>query len=155
MRETTTAHYRFSDLDWPKSSSSTRLCNSSNRIQILLTPLLYWLPIFSNQFTKQKRRLWQYGLWSFQARGKKLERFFHKNQHTQRKLLNFEFWINGELSKIGHHFSNKFTDRNFVAFSEYMNFTKMMPYIWQLVINPKLKIQQFPLGMLILMQKSF
>jgi hypothetical protein len=21
--------------------------------------------------------------------------------------LNFEFWINGELSKIGHHFSNK------------------------------------------------
>ena len=24
----------------------------------------------------------------------------HKNQHTQRKLLNFEFWINGELSKI-------------------------------------------------------
>ena len=34
-------------------------------------------------------------------------RFLHKNQHTQRKLLNFEFWINGELSKIGHHFSNK------------------------------------------------
>ena len=30
-------------------------------------------------------------------------RFLHKNQHTQRKLLNFEFWINGELSKIGHH----------------------------------------------------
>ena len=22
-------------------------------------------------------------------------------------VLNFEFWINGELSKIGHHFSNK------------------------------------------------
>ena len=31
----------------------------------------------------------------------KLERFLPKNQHTQRKLLNFEFWINGELSKIG------------------------------------------------------
>ena len=26
-------------------------------------------------------------------------RFLPKNQHTQRKLLNFEFWINGELSK--------------------------------------------------------
>ena len=39
--------------------------------------------------------------------GTKLERFLHKNQH--RKLLNFEFWINGELSKIGHHFSNKVT----------------------------------------------
>jgi len=37
----------------------------------------------------------------------KLERFLHKNQYTHRKLLNFEFWINGELSKIGHHFSNK------------------------------------------------
>ena len=32
---------------------------------------------------------------------------FKLNQHTQRKLLNFEFWINGELSKIGDHFSNK------------------------------------------------
>ena len=37
----------------------------------------------------------------------KLERFLPKNQHTQRKLLSFEFWINGELSKIGHHFSIK------------------------------------------------
>ena len=51
--------------------------------------------------------LWQYGLWSFQTVGTKLERFLHKNQHTQRKLLNFEFWIDGELSKIGHHFSNE------------------------------------------------
>ena len=51
--------------------------------------------------------VWQYGLWSFQAGDTKLERFLNKNQHTQRKLLNFEFWINGELSKIGHHFSNK------------------------------------------------
>ena len=29
----------------------------------------------------------------------KLERFLPKNEHTQRKLLNFEFGINGELSK--------------------------------------------------------
>ena len=43
----------------------------------------------------------------FSSGGTKLERFLHKNQHTQRKLLNFEFWINGELSKIGHHFINK------------------------------------------------
>ena len=27
-----------------------------------------------------------------------------KNQHTQRKLLNFENWVNGEVSKIEHHF---------------------------------------------------
>ena len=52
-------------------------------------------------------RLWQYRLWSFQAGGTKVEMFLHKNQHTQRKLLNFEFWINGELSQIGHHFTSK------------------------------------------------
>jgi TnpA family transposase len=39
-------------------------------------------------------------LWSFQGRDTKLERFLAKNQHTQRKLLNFENWSNGELSKI-------------------------------------------------------
>ena len=52
-------------------------------------------------------RLWHYRLWSFKTRDTKLERFLHKNQHAQRKLLNFEFWINGELSKTGRHFSNK------------------------------------------------
>ena len=40
-------------------------------------------------------------------RGIQLENFLYKYQHTQRKLLNFEFWINAEQSKIGHHFSNK------------------------------------------------
>ena len=48
-------------------------------------------------------RLWHYRLWSFQGRGTKLERFLHKNQHAQRKLLNFENWTNGEpqyLAKI-------------------------------------------------------
>ena len=52
--------------------------------------------------------LWQYGLQSFQTGDTKLERFLPKNQHTKRKLLNFEFWINSKLSKkIGHHFSDK------------------------------------------------
>ena len=36
--------------------------------------------------------------------GTTLERFLPKNQHTQRKLLNFENWVNGEVSNIGHHF---------------------------------------------------
>ena len=47
----------------------------------------------------QVRTVWQYGLWSFQTGGTKLERFLPKNQHTQRKLLNFENWVNGEVSK--------------------------------------------------------
>ena len=49
--------------------------------------------------------LWQNKLWSFQLGGTTLERFLHKNQRTWRKLLNFEFQMNGELSKIGHCFS--------------------------------------------------
>ena len=40
--------------------------------------------------------LWQYRLWSFQTGCTKLERFLQKNQHTQKKLLNFENWTNGE-----------------------------------------------------------
>ena len=31
----------------------------------------------------------------FSNGGTKLERFLPKNQHTQRKLLNFENWANG------------------------------------------------------------
>ena len=33
---------------------------------------------------------WHYRLWSFETRDTKLEMFLNKNQHTQRKLLNFE-----------------------------------------------------------------
>ena len=39
--------------------------------------------------------LWQYGLWRFQMGGTKVEGFLPKNQHTQRKLLNFENLISG------------------------------------------------------------
>jgi len=39
--------------------------------------------------------------------GIKLEGFLPKNQHTQRKLLNFESWVNGEVLKIGNHFSKE------------------------------------------------
>ena len=39
----------------------------------------------------------------FKRGGTKLERVLPKNRYTQRKLLNFENWVNGEMSKIGHH----------------------------------------------------
>ena len=66
----------------------------------------------ANVIWVRKTSVWQYSLWSFSEGGTKLERFLHKNQHTQMKVLNFEFWIDGKLSKIGHHlithhFSNK------------------------------------------------
>ena len=35
----------------------------------------------------------------FKRGGTKLKRFLPKNQHTQRKLLNFENWVSGEVSK--------------------------------------------------------
>ena len=35
----------------------------------------------------------------FSSRGKKSEGFLPKNQHAQRKLLNFENWVNEEASK--------------------------------------------------------
>jgi hypothetical protein len=35
----------------------------------------------------------------FSSRGTKLERFLPKNQHTQRKFLNFKNWCDGEVSK--------------------------------------------------------
>ena len=60
-----------------------------------------------NSMEIQYVKLWQYRLWSFKSGNTKLERFLPKNQHTQRKLLNFENWCNGEVSKIGHHISNK------------------------------------------------
>ena len=44
--------------------------------------------------------IWHYRLWSFKTRDTKLERFLHKNQHTQRKLLNFENWTNGEPQQL-------------------------------------------------------
>ena len=40
-----------------------------------------------------------YGNTGFQRRYTKLERFLAKIQHTQRKLLNFELWINSKLPK--------------------------------------------------------
>ena len=48
----------------------------------------------------EKSPVWQYGLWSSQAGGAQLERFLSNNQHTQRKLLNFENWVNREVSKV-------------------------------------------------------
>ena len=42
--------------------------------------------------------VWQYGLSTFQAGGIKIERFLPKNQHTQRKFLNFENLTNGAVA---------------------------------------------------------
>ena len=58
-----------------------------------------WGYNFARHATVRDFTVWQYGLWSFQTGGTKLERFLPKNQPTQRKLLNFENCIDGEVSK--------------------------------------------------------
>ena len=47
-------------------------------------------------FVKSLLPLWNYWLWSFDSRDKKLKRFWPKNQHNEKKLLNFENWTNEE-----------------------------------------------------------
>ena len=47
------------------------------------------------------------GVVEFSIGGTKLERFLPKNPHTQRKLLNFENWCNGEVLKLGIILENK------------------------------------------------
>ena len=71
--------------------------------------------------------LWQYGLSSFQAGDTKLERFLPKNQHTERKLLNFENWINGKVSKSAKIWLSKsifllFDTSPLTQFSKFNNF---------------------------------
>ena len=47
----------------------------------------------------------------FSNGGTKLERFLPKNQHTQRKLLNFENWVNGEHSGSSATIQGKVNER--------------------------------------------
>ena len=39
----------------------------------------------------------------FLSGGTKLERFLHENQHTPRKLSNFENWVGGRRQKVQNH----------------------------------------------------
>ena len=60
-------------------------------------------------------KVWHYRLWNFKTRDTKLDRNLRTNQHTQRKLWNFENWCSVELSKIGHHFSNKVIEKSVLS----------------------------------------
>jgi hypothetical protein len=43
----------------------------------------------------------------FSSRGYKNRKTSAEESTYSKEILNLEFWINGELSKIRHHFSNK------------------------------------------------
>ena len=51
-------------------------------LYILKIPGLNTTKYLHSSDWSQIYKVWQYGLWSFQAGGTKLERFLHKNQHT-------------------------------------------------------------------------
>ena len=96
----------FSNADSSQRSSITTLADSeSPKIQRLAKSGLYINPsdalkFFSTQVNfHQYAKYGTYWLWSFQTGGTKLERFLPQNQHTQRKLLNFQNWVSGEVSK--------------------------------------------------------
>ena len=55
---------------------------------------LFPLVILCKCYNNIPYALWQNSLRSFQTGSAKLERFLLKNQHTQRKLLNFKNWVN-------------------------------------------------------------
>ena len=77
------------------TSTSCKTCNKTSHIrQRRIKTYHHQIANFRNDM---HYAVWQYGLWSFQTGGTKLERFLHKNQHTQWKLLNFENWISGGL----------------------------------------------------------
>ena len=98
---------RRQDIIWAKSTSrcnffyygktwSGKKYSSSN------------VKFFCHLLTLRQCLLWQYALSSFQEGDTKLERFLPKNQHTERKLLNFENWINGKVSKSAKIWLSKF-----------------------------------------------
>ena len=73
------------------------------------------------------------------------------------KVPTFDFQSQFSMSKIIQIFLILFSLKNTNLGAQFLNHfvTKLMPYFWQLAIDPKLKIQGFSLGMLILLQKSF
>ena len=97
--------------------------------------------------------VWQYKSWSFQTVATKSETFLPKNRHTQSELLNFENWVNGEVSKSAKIWLSKliFYVKNYPNLSKNFSlkdinfyitlFSKMMPNFWHFPINPILKIQ--------------
>ena len=90
-----------------KNSSVQNIGNNADiltglRVQVYkMGPSKNYQPVL--ELTQQKENeTEQYGNTGcgvFKREDTELERFLPKNQYTQRKLLNFEFWINGELSK--------------------------------------------------------
>ena len=92
--------------------------------------------------------IWQYRLWSFKSGDTKLERFLLANQHTQRKLLNFENWCNGEVSKSTTIWLSKsifYVKNHRKTFSIYFSLKNNNPWIWNSITGIALTNNSKPL----------
>ena len=87
--------YQFQAIKKWKNCAGAGECANIKNWNAEFCKAIYWKK--NSDIEASWYTLWQYGLWSFQTGGTKLERFLPKNQHTQRKLLNFENWIYGGL----------------------------------------------------------
>ena len=84
--------------------------NSEKIHRALLMPLLLRAAAVHHHLNQNPNRYIQYGNTSCRVfkRGVQIWKYFlQKNQHTQRKWLNFEHCCNGEVSKFGHHFTKQ------------------------------------------------
>ena len=61
--------------------------------------------VFSQQMNSAFIIAIQLGIWSFKSGDTKLEIFLPKNQHNQRKLLNFENWCSGRCQIVPKKFN--------------------------------------------------
>ena len=123
------------------------------------------------------------GVVKFSRKWYKIRKVFgQKINCSHMKSLNFANWCNGEVSKSAKSWIPKsiFYFKNYSNISDFFSwkktnlgahfllltffdninfqitlFPKMMSNFWHLPTNPILKIQYFPLSMLILVQKSF
>jgi cell division protein FtsW (lipid II flippase) len=64
----------------------------------------------------------------------KLERFLHKNQYTQRKLLNFKNWINGGLRSFQKSEFKKsiifiFSDKKYLKLKSWLNLNAIIFFL--------------------------
>ena len=83
-------------------------------------------------------QVWHSRLWSFKTRDTKLERFLHKNQHTQRKLLNVENWCSGDSFSISFSLKNTNLGAHFLFLllknkfwgSPLVQFSKVNKFLW-------------------------
>ena len=59
----------------------------------------------------------------------KLERFLPKNQHPQRKLLNFENWISGGLRVLKVNYFHLLSKKKYIKLKSWLNFNAIIVFI--------------------------